>query len=116
MKKEVIDAHVQEERKENHTPQDVQHQGIRRNVDRIWSVQDSCRARTVTVAILAQRFHVVSMPPAYRKIMQPGADVKVDLRKMRKENVHLNVLALAADKMLNASSPLKDRFVSVWKV
>jgi hypothetical protein len=47
----------------------------------------------VTVAILAQHFHVVGMPPAFQKIMQHGADVKVDLRKTLKENVHLNVKA-----------------------
>jgi len=47
----------------------------------------------VTVAILAQHFHVVSMPPVFQKIMLHGVDVKADSRKTLKENVHLNVLA-----------------------
>jgi hypothetical protein len=33
------------------------------------------------------------MPPAFQKITQRGVGVKVDLRKMLKENVHLNAKA-----------------------
>jgi len=91
MRKVVINVHVPEELKENHTNWVVLSQEVRLNVVPIQNALDSSHARMVNVIILVRHYLAENMLRVFQKITPRGVDVTVDSKKTLKENAHLNV-------------------------